>query len=58
MASWLTVPPIVLVHGLIGSFAGERTVSMPVPALVLSPGLPGYGTQADASPESITIEAQ
>lgn len=58
MASWLSVPAIVLVHGLIGSFTGERTVSLPHPVLVLSPDLLGYGTQADASPESITIEAQ
>jgi lipase len=58
VASWLSVLPIILVHGLIGSFAGERTVSLPHPALVLSPDLLGYGTQADAGPESITIEAQ
>jgi lipase len=50
--------PIVLVHGLIGSFTGERTVALPYPALVLSPDLLGYGTQADVTPEDITIEAQ
>jgi lipase len=51
------VLPIVLVHGLIGSFTAERTISLPHPA-ILSPDLLGYGTQADASPESITIDAQ
>lgn len=50
--------PVVLVHGLIGSFAAERAVSLPDPAVVVSPDLLGYGAQADVDPESITIEAQ
>jgi lipase len=51
------VLPFVFVHGLIGSFADICTVST-LPADVVCPDLLGYGTDADADPDSITIDAQ
>lgn len=50
--------PVVLVHGLIGPLADARITAHLQPAVVSSPDLLGYGAEADADPESITIEAQ
>lgn len=50
--------PVVLVHGLIGSFADPRATALLRPAPVLCPDLLGYGTQAHADPDGISIEAQ
>jgi pimeloyl-ACP methyl ester carboxylesterase len=50
--------PVVLLHGLIGPFADERVVAHLRPAVVLSPDLLGYGSEADVDPDGITIEAQ
>jgi lipase len=52
------VTPFVLVHGLIGSFADVCTISTLRSAAVVCPDLLGYGTEADADPDSITIDAQ
>ena len=48
----------MLLHGLIGPFADERTVAHLHPAVVLSPDLLGYGQDSGADPAEITIEAQ
>lgn len=50
--------PVVLVHGLIGPLADARITAHLQPAVVSSPDLLGYGAEADADPESITIDAQ
>lgn len=50
--------PLVFVHGLIGSLADTRTLSLLRPATVLCPDLVGYGAEADADAAGITIEAQ
>lgn len=52
------MPPVVLLHGLIGPFTDERTVAHLRPAPVLSPDLLGYGRDSGADPDGITIEAQ
>lgn len=49
---------VVFVHGLIGPLANLRISEHLRPAIVLSPDLLGYGAEADADPEDITIEAQ
>lgn len=50
--------PVVLLHGLIGPFADGRALTHLHPAVVLSPDLLGYGSEIDADPDGITIEAQ
>lgn len=50
--------PLVLLHGLIGPLADTRTISLLRPATVVCPDLLGYGTEADADPARITIDAQ
>jgi pimeloyl-ACP methyl ester carboxylesterase len=54
----ISVPPVVLVHGLIGPLADARAVSRLRPADVVCPDLLGYGSEADTDPERITIDAQ
>jgi lipase len=46
------------VHGLIGPLADARTVSLLRPATVVCPDLLGYGSEADADAERITVDAQ
>lgn len=48
---------VVLIHGLIGSFADPRTLSLLDPATLLAPELHGYGSAA-APPKPITINEQ
>lgn len=50
--------PVVFIHGLIGPLAHTRAVSRLHPATVVCPDLLGYGTDADADPDHITIDAQ
>jgi lipase len=52
------VLPVICLHGLIGPFADQRALSLLQPAVVLTPDLLGYGTQADGSGAGITIDAQ
>src|SRR5215475_11541551 len=57
-ASMTSVPPVVLLHGLIGPFADSRAVSLLRPADVVCPDLLGYGSEADTDPDRITIDSQ
>ncbi|MFI5680163.1 alpha/beta fold hydrolase [Streptomyces cellulosae] len=50
--------PVLFVHGLIGPFAEERTLSQLQPSVLLAPDLLGYGADADVAADSITIDAQ
>jgi lipase len=52
------VLPVVFVHGLIGPLADARTLSPLGPAAVVCPDLLGYGAEAEADPDRITIDAQ
>lgn len=50
--------PIVLIHGLIGSFADPRMLSALQPAAVLTPDLHGYGSSITDPITGLTIQHQ
>ncbi len=53
----MTVPPVVLVHGLMGAFGDRATVASIAPG-ARAPAMLGYGEHRDVDPATLTIARQ
>ena len=49
---------LVFIHGLIGSFADRRALSLLEPATMLAPDLYGYGSAVRDGEQELTIDRQ
>ena len=50
--------PVIFIHGLVGPFANPRTIAHLGAATILCPDMLGYGAEAAADPDTLTIDAQ